>query len=284
MKLPHHATHVLLATAILVFQGLLSAAPKPESSAPREATVSNNQSNPLEITIAGEPNNRVGDAAYVVISLRNISGAQLQLKNMTVSIDGPAKERFVAPLECPLQRDGEVELASGAVFEQTCRFEMKPARVWPGGSGLQSSLLSADIRLQVIAELTKLGNFQYFPTFMMKAPEISIFIGGFFGALMLALFVLVERILRNPEARQAWVRTALVTLVMGLRGGLMAIIALLISKTTQSVGSPVSLTVADFSGGILVGLFSYPLATWISSTLKLDANFIPHRSSSVPEK
>ena len=50
----------------------------------------------------------------------------------------------------------------------------------------------------------------------------------------------------------------------------MAIIALLFGKTTQGAGSPVSLIVVDFAGGIMIGLFSYPLASWISSALKLD--------------
>ena len=58
----------------------------------------------------------------------------------------------------------------------------------------------------------------------------------------------------------------------------MAIVALLLGKTTQGVGSPVSLSVEDFAGGVLIGLFSYPLASWISSTLKLDGNFVGRSS------
>ena len=55
----------------------------------------------------------------------------------------------------------------------------------------------------------------------------------------------------------------------------MAVVALLLGKTTQGAGSPVSLTVIDFTGGLMIGLFSYPLATWISSTLKLNGAVVP---------
>jgi len=50
-----------------------------------------------------------------------------------------------------------------------------------------------------------------------------------------------------------------------------------LSGLGEGIGSPVMLTVVDFSGGVLIGLFSYPLASWISSTLKLDGVFVMAR-------
>jgi len=125
------------------------------------------------------------------------------------------------------------------------------------------------------------GTARFYPsaTFTVKAPDSSIFIGGVVGAMLLALFVAAERILKNPAVREDWIGTSWVTVLMGLRGGLLAIFALLLGKTTQGGGSPVSLSVADFAGGVLVGLFSYPLASWISSTLKLDSVVVPGKST-----
>ncbi|MBG9386653.1 hypothetical protein [Caenimonas aquaedulcis] len=277
---------IAAAFAALCMQASALAAP-PQEPATQAATESkppapNGQTDPLSVTVLGAPTNRVGDVAYVVIALRNVSDRPVVLKNMTVAVDGPAIDRFIDPAPCLLQRSDEITIGRGLTFEQTCRFAMKEARVWAGGSQVQSSLLSADIRLQVAVELMQLGSFQYFPVFTVKAPEIGIFIGGFAGALMLALFVLIERVLKHPEAREAWIRTVIVTLTMGFRGGLMAIIALLLSKTTQGPGSPVSLTVSDFGGGVLIGLFSYPLAAWISSTLKLEQAYVPQAKPGAP--
>ena len=220
---------------------------------------------PITVTVVGDAANRVGQVVYVTIVVKGAHTDPIVVKNMTVSIDGAAREKFQT-LECNLQRRGEFKLTRETALEQTCRFDMKEA-----GAFTVASLLALDVRLKVEVGLEQFGSVQYFPVLVVRAPELSVFIGGIVGALILAVFVVIERLLKNPGAREKWVATLVVTLTMGLRGGLMAVIALLLSKTTQGAGSPITLTVTDFGGGILIGLFSYPLASWISSTLKLDS-------------
>lgn len=239
-------------------------------------------SNPITAEVTGHADNRVGETAYFVVAIRNTTAAAIKIKSVEIAIDGPARDRFLEPDACKLQQMGEPQLAPGAAIEQSCNLAMKPARVLSLGAGHQSSLLAANVRVSITTSIDRYGIVQVFPSFTIKAPEFSIFIGGWVGALMLALFVWVERILKSPNARQEWGNSLFVTILLGARGGVMAVIALMLSKTTESSGSPVSLTVADFTGGVLVGLFSYPLATWISSTLKLDGVFVPRSPPASP--
>lgn len=249
---------------------------------------------PVTVTLAGDPSNRVGKPVFVTVTLRNRSTQPQLVKNMYVRVDASEEGRFGASGVCPLTRQSELQLPPGESYSQTCRFPspvtelVQPA---PGASSpaesssasgseqssWYSNLFSAELRLLVEVDLEGTGAQRHYPSINVKAKEASIFVGGVAGAMLLALFVLAERVLRNPEVREDWGKNLLVTLLMGLRGGAMAIIALLLSKTTQGVGSPVVLTVTDFAGGMLVGLFSYPLATWISSTLKLDGSFVKPR-------
>lgn len=249
---------------------------------------------PVSVTLVGDPSNRVGKPVFVTVTLRNRS-AQVQLvKNMYVRVDASEEGRFGASGVCPLTRQSELQLPPGDIYSQTCRFPSPASEAVPPATGASSpaerssasgweqsswysSLFKAELRLLVEVDLEATGAQRHYPSITVKAIEASIFAGGVAGAMLLALFVLAERVLRNPEVREDWGKNLLVTLLMGLRGGAMAIIALLLSKTTQGVGSPVVLTVTDFAGGMLVGLFSYPLATWISSTLKLDGAFVKPR-------
>lgn len=239
---------------------------------------------PLVVKATGDPDNRIGQPMFVTVVLKNTSAIDLELKSLNIKIDAVSADRFIDPM-CPIQQRGEIRIDKGLSYQQTCRFDMHPTRFQDGFLSWQRALLNADIRLSITAlpvslgsapkDRKELGTYHYFPSVPIRASEVSIFLGGMVGAMMLAVFVWIEQILKSPRTRGAWLRTfskSFVTMaLMGFRGGLMAIIALLLGQTTQGPGSPVNLTVTDFTGGILVGLFSYPLAAWVASTLKIES-------------
>lgn len=277
------STHALL---LLACQGSWASAQTAGSAmATRDAAASG----PVAVTATSDPLNRVGNPVFVNITLRNTASQSQLVKNMTVKVDPSATSRMNTALECPLRGMGELTLGAGESYAQTCRFPVAAQGVRPAAqassgaatSALEDShapwyspLFSEDVRLMVEVDVEGVGVHRFYPAISVKAVEASIFVGGVAGAILLALFVLAERILKNPEVRESWLKNLMVALLMGLRGGVMAVIALLVGRTTQGAGSPVVLTVTDFAGGMLVGLFSYPLATWISSTLKLDGVFV----------
>lgn len=296
MTAPHRkARRAALAalTAAVLTLGMAAIAQDGSASAP-PASTDGSASRPVVASVSGDPMNRVGDPVFVTITLRNQSSRDQIVKNLSVKVDAMADQRFSSAGECTLSGLGEITLTPGETYSQTCRFpvaagaaaEAEPAasaatpapglsdRTGWSHSAWHGSLFGADLRLIIDVDVEGTGSRRFFPVVTVKAGEGSIFVGGVFGAMLLALFVLAERLLKNPDVRENWVRNVFVTLLMGLRGGLLAVIALLLGKTTQGIGSPVMLTVVDFSGGVLIGLFSYPLASWISSTLKLDGVFV----------
>ena len=225
---------------------------------------------PLSVTVSGDAMNRTGQPVFVDFTIKNISSDDLLLKNVSIELDATARDRFDAgTATCALQQHGEILLKKGTALQQGCRFEMKPIGAIRAMSEWRNALFAADVRYIVVANIDVLGDFRYYPTITLKANEASIFVGGFAGALLLAVFVWVQKLIAEPEARQNWGRNFGYTLLLGLRGAIMAIIALLIGKTTQGAGSPVALTVVDFSGGLLIGIFSYPLASWMADALKI---------------
>lgn len=225
---------------------------------------------PLSVTISGNPLNRIGQPIFVEFIIKNVSNDDLLLKNVSIELDPIVQARFdSAKLNCSLQQRGEIVLLKGATLQQGCRFEMKPFNAGQALWEWSGNLFAADIRYIVVANIEALGDFRYYPTVNVKASEASIFVGGFSGALLLAFFVWVQKLIAEPGARQYWGRNLGYTLLLGIRGAIMAVIALLIGRTTQGAGSPVALTVVDFTGGLLIGIFSYPLASWMADTLKI---------------
>jgi len=291
------ATRVALtALAATLLAAALPARSQDGSGPAASAAADGSASRPVVASVSGDPMNRVGDPVFVTVTLRNQASRDQIVKNLSVKVDAMADQRFTSAGECTLTGLGEITLTPGETYSQTCRFPVSASAVaepdpaasaaapvaapslahrtgW-ARSAWYVNLFGADLRLIIDVDVEGTGSRRFFPVVTVKAGEASIFVGGVFGAMLLALFVLAERLLKNPDVRENWVRNVFVTLLMGLRGGLLAVIALLLGKTTQGVGSPVMLTVVDFSGGVLIGLFSYPLASWISSTLKLDGVFV----------
>lgn len=232
--------------------------------------------------------NRVGESIYVVVSLKNRTDRKITLTSLTIEVDESAKDRFQGRALCKPE-SGEPVIPPNLSFEQRCKLDMKSGMFWLPEGSVRNLLFSAEVPLVVQIRPEKGDPATALPVVRVNAPQFGIFVGGLTGALMLAFFMWIERLLSDPRARERWGISMLVMCALGLRGGLMAIMALLLSSTTQGSASPISLDVNDFSGGVLVGLFSYPLANWIASTLKLDGvsafgrTQAPGRAATQPE-
>ncbi|MGS1010951.1 hypothetical protein [Achromobacter anxifer] len=282
----------------------------PTSAADIAASMNNQQ--PIEVSAIGDSANRVGSPVFLTLAFKNVSSVNQILTNVNAEIDASANGRFDGGGFCKSDMAGEYTLAPGETYSLSCRFPVPVGqRSESSGNAIPQdvtnvvgsrkgwsdqswydSLFNAKLRLFVDVAVENIGprdandnaespvqNFRFFPIVPVQASETSIFVGGAVGAMLLAVFVWVERLLRNPEVREQWVRNIFVTFLTGLRGALLSAIALLLGQTTQGVGSPVVLTVTDFSGGVLIGLFSYPLAAWISSTLRLNEVFVTTKNN-----
>lgn len=287
-------------SALFVFSGFAAA---------EDVAQPSNILQPIEVTVIGDPTNRVGNPVFLTLVIKNVSSTTQILTNVSAEIDDLANGRFDGGGFCTLETVLEPTLAPGEAYSQSCRFPVpspnganarstvapanKARNTNPRGWSNQSwydSLFNANLRLFVDVGAQGVGpsitskepkNFRFFPIIPVQASELCIFVGGAVGAMLLAIFVWVERLLKNPEVREKWAVNIFVTFLAGLRGAILSAIALLLGQTTQVAGSPVVLTVTDFSGGLLIGLFSYPLAAWISSTLRLDEVFVSAKNKQV---
>lgn len=116
----------------------------------------------------------------------------------------------------------------------------------------------------------------------LNPPKVAVAYGGFFGAFLLGLFLLLrERVQRNPPTKlpdanwkavstYVWNGTNAVIrlLQQAFTGGTVALVIILIARASEGVQPPISVTVQDFWGGTLIGLFSVPLSDWLFNTLK----------------
>lgn len=220
------------------------------------------------VTVNSQPFNRIGQALFVVISVKNISGKDITLGNMFAVVDDVSKDYFTDT--CTPKQPGEIEIRSEQLIEFSCKFSVNPTYLSFDTSRWKNWLFSTSIRFDVEVDIVgEDKGLHFYPATLVRAPESSIFVGGLAGALLLAAFLLVETMITQPSKRQEWFKSILFMLLIGARGGLMAIIALILGKSTEGGSAPISIIVSDFNGGIVVGLFSYPFASWISSTLKL---------------
>jgi hypothetical protein len=119
-------------------------------------------------------------------------------------------------------------------------------------------------------------------TISLEPPKVAVAYGGFFGAFLLGLFLLLrERVLRIPPAElpalewkaiATYSRNGLNALIrlfqQAFTGGIVALVIILIARASEGVQPPISVSVQDFWGGTLIGLFSVPLSDWLFSVLK----------------
>ena len=93
-------------------------------------------------------------------------------------------------------------------------------------------------------------------------PLSSLIWGGVFGSLLLALFLVTYRLLRQPSSRNLR-QIAVETLMLTLAGVVCAIIAIILLYRFKELPLPINIAVNDFYGGIVIGLFTYKLGDWL---------------------
>ena len=95
-------------------------------------------------------------------------------------------------------------------------------------------------------------------------PMYAIIWGSVLGSLLLSLFIAVYNLMKtNFPRRKIFVRFVYVS-VNGIISGI--ILVLLISRM-KNLGLPIEITVADFIGGVVLGLFTFKLGDWIYEKL-----------------
>lgn len=132
--------------------------------------------------------------------------------------------------------------------------------------------MPGDYDATIIADCRRLGSQQY-TVQVTKSTKLTfssalgaVMLGTIFGSVLGVCFRFAWRLTRqNP--RPKWsdeLRDAALAFPTGVLG---AIIISLILYRLKDVQLPIAVTVNDFFGGIVIGLFTYKLADWIYKKL-----------------
>jgi len=100
----------------------------------------------------------------------------------------------------------------------------------------------------------------------MKPPLSSLLIGGVMGSLLLTMFFLALKLKEQPFDNN-WFRTisksivgkATHALLLFIFGSVVSVMTILIIQRTSDLKLPISISVEDYLGGIIVGMFSIKL-------------------------
>jgi len=98
-----------------------------------------------------------------------------------------------------------------------------------------------------------------------EPPLSSVVWGGCLGAILLGVFLGTYRY-RNSGSLNLW-KVARQTLIIVVGGAVCAAIALVLLYRVKELALPINLTVTDFYGGIVLGLFSYKIADYLYGQL-----------------
>lgn len=117
-------------------------------------------------------------------------------------------------------------------------------------------------------------------------PLVAVFYGGMTGALLLALFRGLAPFHRAMPVRsdefsfsrdaffkgmclnaEVVLRFVLVTFAWLILGGVCAIMIIILTKASTAELSPIKIEINDFVGGVLVGILSFPVVTWLQKRL-----------------
>ena len=86
------------------------------------------------------------------------------------------------------------------------------------------------------------------------------------GSILLALFVGTYRYIRHIRSGSVLVLAGELVILV-LAGSVCAIITIILLYRFKDLALPVQITVNDFYGGVVVGLFTYKLGDWLFTQL-----------------
>lgn len=109
--------------------------------------------------------------------------------------------------------------------------------------------------------------------------SIYVFVGGICGAVLLVSFMLTTKVLKQAQAgllnltlsrwRDVGLKWSVLLVAYALNGFVVALLLVILSAGLTTLALPINVKLQDFSGGVVVGLFSVTLGKFIAEKLNL---------------
>jgi hypothetical protein len=211
---------------------------------------------------------------------------QMAINKLSVKPLGTLTKDYKAKADCQFQQQG---LRVNQSLEIPCV-------LYPIGEGIDDKLLPSRAALFarsmiLQSQVTYMQNDEpyernYTSRIAILPPLVTVFYGGMTGALLLALFRGLAPYRHGlsrapPKIPKTWrelnklivskvlivARGLVATVAWLVLGGVSAIMLIILTKTSLGEVSPIRVDVKDFTGGVLIGLLSFPVVSWLEKRL-----------------
>lgn len=234
----------------------------------------------LEVLLNYEGRMVLGEPIVVVANVRNAGTKPVTVQSVEVSASGSLAGTYPQPCQMTFS---EQTLRPDERTASTCT--LVPSQVKLSGLLFRQEQYQLIARIKVAARADPIP----LPTSVkMAMPETSVVYGALAGVLLLVLFTssysYLAALPKAPEDLQTLRRNALGYLarlpiqfvlslaelaIRAVQGAVVAIILIVLTRTTTDLQTPIVVKVEDFFGGLLVGIFSVPLSAWVATKVGL---------------
>lgn len=231
------------------------------------------------------PAKPVSDSADGSAALKP-AGYRMFIASVQANAGGALKVDYADKAECSFQEQG---MHDGQSIAVPCILYPKDdkiaSRLVPGLSAIfaRTAILHAEVNYR---QSDKTYTASFATRIAIIPPIVAVFYGGMVGALLLALFRALapfhgalltmagraqfsrRELLQSLYQKASLVfRVLLITFAWVVLGGVCAIMIIILTKASTGELSPIKVEINDFIGGVLVGLLSFPVVSWLQKRL-----------------
>lgn len=249
---------------------------------------------PFAATLSIESSMPISYGDDIVIAVQILPQQGIDLQHVRIHPKGQLRSLYGTPqadgktepspgIECPV---GTKNRIGGRSFIVTCRLSGNDKWFdWNAMLEAKQFQIEIEIALQEQGDLSA----AYYENITAEfvSPKAHVILGGFFGAVLWALFLRLStepaQVVSGPVQgwRDIWGRAQVnlpnwvakfgsgtsEVLRRALVGGFTALVLIVVAKGTEGFEPPISIRIQDFWGGMMIGIVSTPLAKWLRDKL-----------------
>jgi len=261
-------------------------------------TMKNQAVKPFTATVTIDSPTPVVVGDDIIVSVRVMANAGIDIHQVNISLKGAmaaiypgANGKNEGAGKCTM---GQGNLDAGRAAIINCRLSSPSSgmRKWFRVDSMidtQNAQVEIEIKLKEGIEegiVTTQNHYEYIGISFVS-PKTHVIAGGFFGAILWALFLTLTaqpvaserkpvagwRSLRNRAFARLPDRFAALgfgtarVIQRAIIGSITALVLIVLAKSTEGFEPPISIRIQDFWGGMMIGILSTPLAKWLREKL-----------------
>lgn len=230
------------------------------------SNIQNNKNIELKITLTTGDRVLMRESIAVLVRVENLSSKNtLTLQSIDVDALPPLKKAY--PSKCLKENFETISILPGDSRSISC--ELKP-----NIEARNIFLINRqnEFHLLVTSKLaSKSDSNQFLHPIKIYKPETDVIFGSIIGVILLSVFLAIHGIRTDSNLQIAGFKIESnrffifikYLLLDTISGAITAIFLLALTHSSKSSAAPINISVEDFWGGLVIGIFSIPLSKWI---------------------